>query len=32
MKINKEQKYIVRSKEAGVFYGYIKENDGTGSN
>ena len=29
MKINKEQKYIVRSIEAGVFYGYITEKDGT---
>nr|DAG76963.1 MAG TPA: hypothetical protein [Caudoviricetes sp.] len=28
MKINKEQKYIVRSIEAGVFYGYITEKDG----
>lgn len=28
MKINKEQKYIVRSVEAGVFYGYITEKDG----
>ena len=28
MKIDKEQKYIVRSVEAGVFYGYITEKDG----
>lgn len=28
MKINKEQKYIVRSVKAGVFYGYITEKDG----
>lgn len=28
MKINKEQKYIVRSVEAGVFYGYIIEKEG----
>lgn len=28
MKINKEQKYVVRSREAGVFYGYITEKDG----
>lgn len=28
MKINKEQKYIVRGVEAGVFYGYITEKEG----
>ena len=28
MKIDKEQKYIVRSIEAGVFYGYITEKEG----
>ena len=28
MKIDKEQKYIVRSVKAGVFYGYIIEKDG----
>lgn len=28
MKINKKQKYIVRSVEAGVFYGYITEKEG----
>ena len=28
MKIDKNRKYIVRSVEAGVFYGYIDEKDG----
>ena len=28
MKIDKEKYYIVRSKEAGVFFGKIKEKDG----
>lgn len=28
MKINKEKYYIVRSKEAGVFFGKITEKDG----
>ncbi len=28
MEINKEQKYIVRAVQAGVFYGNIKEKNG----
>lgn len=28
MEIKKDRKYIVRSCEAGVFYGYIAEKDG----
>ena len=28
MKIDKNRKYIMRSVEAGVFYGYITEKDG----
>lgn len=29
MKIEANRKYIVRSKEAGVFYGYITEKEGS---